>query len=448
MQRIALVSEHASPLAPVGGVDSGGQNIYVAEVARELGRRGIAVDVFTRRDNPLLPTVVTMARNVRVVHVDAGPARHLPKEALLPYMDVFAEVLAGAFASATPAYDCVHANFFMSAWATLRALRSLPSTTLPMVTTFHALGRVRRLHQGASDAFPDARLAIEEELVRASHRVIAECPQDRDDLRALYGACDERVDIVPCGYDAADFRRVPRAVARAALGWSRDAFVVLQLGRLVPRKGIDTVIDALGILQRDHGIAARLAIVGGSSERPSPVATPEIGRLMQCAQAADVADRVTFVGRRDRHELHRYFSAADVFVTTPWYEPFGITPLEAMACGTPVIGSAVGGIRTTVVDGITGWLVPPKDPPALAARLAHLARNETTRHAMGEAGRQRAEALYTWSRVTDQLIDVYRHAIADLRGEVFVPTAVASAIPKAVGRADALRPRYSDGLAA
>lgn len=433
MQRIALVSEHASPMAAAGGVDSGGQNIYVAAVARELARRGVAVDVFTRRDNPLLPAVVAWRPGVRVIHVDAGPAQHLPKESLLQFMPLFATALTDAFTAAHPAYDCVHANFFMSGWAALQAVRV---ADLPLVTTFHALGRVRRQHQGDCDGFPDERFAIEEELVQASDRVVAECPQDLDDLLGLYAGDRSRIDIVPCGYDDGEFRPVSQSVARRELGWSADAFVALQLGRLVPRKGIETVIDAIGVLKRDHECAAQLYVVGGSSARPNRVATPEIGRLMDCAAAADVADEVRFVGRRDRSELHRYFSAADVFVTTPWYEPFGITPVEAMACGTPVIGSAVGGIRTTVVDGVTGLLVPPKDPDALADRLALLASNRSLGVAMGEAGRKRANAFYTWSRVTDQLVDVYRHAMADHRGECFMssPDRDAQGSGSAVGR--------------
>ncbi len=417
MQRIALVSEHASPLSTAGGVDSGGQNIYVAAVARELVRRGVAVDVYTRRDNPLLPTVVTVRPGLRVVHIDAGPAQFVPKEAFLPLMPQFAEALEAAVAA--NAYDCVHANFFLSGWAALRAVRG---TGIPLVTTFHALGRVRREHQGGDDGFSDERFAIEDELVASSHRIVAECPQDRDDLLAWYGADPSRIDVVPCGFDAAEFRPVSRSIARRAIGWADEGFTVLQLGRLVPRKGIDTVIEAMAILERDHGIAGALYVVGGSSVHPNPVATPEIGRLMAHAAAHGVADRVRFVGRRDCADLHRYYSAADVFVTTPWYEPFGITPLEAMACGVPVVGSAVGGIRTTVVDGVTGRLVPPKDPQALAARLAELASDAASRIAMGDAGRRRVNAAYTWSSVVDRLADVYRHAIADARGVPFMPS--------------------------
>ena len=418
MQRIALVSEHASPLAVAGGVDSGGQNIYVAAIARELSRRGLAVDVYTRRDDPSTPTVVPLRPGVRVVHVDAGPAKPLPKEALLPFMPAFAKQLTTAFA--TQRYDCVHAHFFMSGWASLRACRA---AGVPLVTTFHALGRVRRRHQGEADGFSDDRFAMEEELTAESHRIVAECPQDRRDLLDLYDADPARIDVVPCGFDADELRPVSQGAARRALGWPMDRFIVLQLGRLVPRKGIDTVIDAVGLLDRLHGRQAELYVVGGNSDGPDIAATPEIGRLTACAEAAGVNDRVHFLGRRDRAQLHRFYCAADVFVTTPWYEPFGITPVEAMACGKPVVGSAVGGIRTTVIDGVTGYLVPPRDPAAVAARLARLADSEALRNAMGEAGRKRANAAFTWSRVADRLVDVYRHAIADAAGDRFVASA-------------------------
>lgn len=260
----------------------------------------------------------------------------------------------------------MHANFFMSGDAALRVKRRLG---IPLVTTFHALGRVRRLHQGDADGFPDARFAIEDTLARRSDRVIAECPQDALDLMTHYHADTARIEIVPCGFDVRELRPTPRIDARAQLGWPQDAFVVLQLGRLVPRKGIDTVIDALARMPRDPQRPTHLYIVGGSQATPDPARDPELARLAGLAHELGIANRVTFVGRRDRDTLHLYYSAADVFVTTPWYEPFGITPVEAMACATPVIGSHVGGIRTTVEDGTTGYLVPPRDPAAQRRRV-------------------------------------------------------------------------------
>ncbi|MFC0398760.1 glycosyltransferase [Paraburkholderia rhizosphaerae] len=402
--KIALISEHASPLALAGGVDSGGQNIYVANVARQLHRAGHQVDVFTRRDRSLLPLVSEMD-GIRIVNVPAGPPRQLAKERLLPYMNEFAEFLISFFQKERHPYHLMHANFFMSGLAALKVKHAL---RIPVVTTFHALGRVRRIHQGDDDGFPDERFAIEDDLVQHSDAVIAECPQDETDLIELYHANPDRIEIVPCGFDIDELQQVDRDDARAALGWPCDRFIVLQLGRLVQRKGIDNVIRGMGALRRDYGIDAQLYIVGGNSEAPNEIATPEIARLRGIAQREQVATQTTFVGRRGRAHLSQFYSAADVFVTTPWYEPFGITPVEAMACGTPVIGADVGGIRYSVKHGETGWLVPPRDPSALAARLAALYRDPALARQMGIAGAARAHAEFTWQGVAQSLEAVYR----------------------------------------
>jgi D-inositol-3-phosphate glycosyltransferase len=417
--RIALISEHASPLATLGGVDCGGQNVYVAEVARRLAQAGHEVDVLTRRADDA-PEVVTTPDGVRVVHVDAGPAAPVPKEELLPLMDEFADGVV-RFARREGGYDVSHANFFMSGLAS-RALRRAMGT--PFVITFHALGRVRRLHQGGADRFPPERGRIEEDLANAADRIIAECPEDADDLRRHYHADRGKMRLVPCGVDAERFHVVPRDHARRAIGLPVEEFLVLQLGRLVPRKGVDDAIRAIARLLDEHGIRARLLVVGGDGETPDPGATPEIGRLQRLARELGVDDQVTFVGRRDRDALRLYYSAADVFVSLPWYEPFGMTPLEAMACGTPVVGSAVGGIKYSVVDGQTGFLVPPHDPGAAAERLMRLHRDPDLRQAFSRTGLRRARLRFSWDRIVDALVRVY-----------------AEVAPRVAGRAPALAAR-------
>lgn len=400
--RIALISEHASPLAAAGSIDAGGQNIYVAHVARELAAAGHEVDVLTRRDSTALPTVVHPWRRVRVLHIDAGPPLFVPKEQLLPHMPAFAEAARRLLRAHEP-YDVLHANFFMSGWVGL-TLR--PMFGVPLVTTFHALGLVRREHQREADQFPSARIGIERALALRSDRVIAECPQDADDLMRLYDAPPARIATVPCGVDIGAFRPGDKAAARQRLGLPVERFLVLQLGRLVPRKGIDNVIQAIALLPRGPD-AAQLVVVGGASTDPDEQLTPEIGRLRALAEAHGVGRQVQFAGRRNRDQLRDWYLAADVFVTTPWYEPFGITPLEAMACGRPVIGSEVGGIRHTVVDDVTGFLVPPKDPRALAVRLSILQANPALGAAMGRAGAHRVRLHYTWSQVARELAQVY-----------------------------------------
>ena len=402
--RIALISEHASPLGPAGGVDAGGQNVYVDHVACSLAADGHQVDVLTRRDDPQLPAVVELQSGARVVHLDAGPAHSIPKEQLLQHMGAFTEAARGLLARSAP-YDVLHANFFMSGWAAL-ALRQ--RFQVPLVTTFHALGLVRRQHQGDADCFPPQRIDIERELAQESDRVIAACPQDKHDLLCLYQADPSRISTVPCGVDVNALRPGDRAQARQRLGLPADAFVVLQLGRLVPRKGIDNVIHAVALLCRARpDVPVLLQVVGGETREPDAAQTPEIGRLRALAQSLGIAEQVQFTGQRRRDELRDHYLAADVFVTTPWYEPFGITPLEAMACGRPVVASAVGGLRHTVIDGNTGFLVPPRDPKALAARLMDLQANPALAAAMGRAGVRRVRSGFTWNHVAQRLLRVY-----------------------------------------
>ncbi|ALV06508.1 glycosyltransferase [Roseateles depolymerans] len=407
--RVALISEHASPLAQQGSVDAGGQNVYVHHVAAALARRGHHVDVLTRRDHRALPTAVDMRPGVRVLHIDAGPPAFVPKEQLMPYMKTFGSEALRLIRRSLP-YDVVHANFFMSGLVGLRLQRQLQ---VPLVQTFHALGAVRQLHQREADAFPPERLQQERRIACEADCVIAECPQDAQDLVMHYGAPKARIAQVPCGVDLEEFGPGDRRLARRRLGLPEHEFIVLQLGRLVPRKGVDNVIRAVARL--DRHVPWRLLIVGGDSVVADEVRTPEIGRLRRVAQAEGCEPWVHFVGRRDRAQLRDYYLAADVFVTTPWYEPFGITPLEAMACGTPVIGAEVGGIQHTVVDGLTGYLVPAKDPDALALRLDDLRQHPELGRMMGRAGLARVQREFTWDGVADKLTQVYLRVMKQRR---------------------------------
>ena len=427
-RRIALISEHASPLAVLGGVDAGGQNVYVAQVARHLAAAGDEVDVYTRRDHPALPVTVDCSPGVRVINVPAGPAAPVPKERLLEHMPAFFRWMARDWTASGKRYEIAHANFFMSGQVAAELRRALG---VPFVVTFHALGKVRRLHQGAADEFPPERERIEAAVIAEADRVIAECPQDADDVIRLYGGDPRRIAIVPCGFDPTEFAPRDKAAARGRLGLPPDVPIVLQLGRIVPRKGVDTVIEAIARLSQVHGVRSRLLVVGGPDRVVTRASTPELARVMDLAERAGVSDLVTFVGRRDRAELADYYAASDVFVSTPWYEPFGITPLEAMACGTPVVGANVGGIKYTVRDGETGFLVPPRDPDALADRLARLLSDKTLVAAFGANGLARVRRSFTWRHIATGLSDVYDDVLAERRVELATAIAATSAAPAA-----------------
>jgi len=412
LRRIALISEHASPLALPGSIDCGGQNVYVANLARELALAGYLVDVFTRRDAAAQTSQVAHGAGVRVIHVPAGPAHYVPKEHLLPYVKQFARFVTRYARRQAAGYDIVHANFFMSGMVAQHLKQALG---IPFVITFHALGHVRRLAQGAADAFPTSRMRIESMLMRQADRIIAECPQDRLDMEQLYGAAPARICEAPCGFDPEELWPEPRQAARERLGIAPGSFVVLQLGRMVPRKGVDTVIQGVALLRERHGINAELLVVGGDHAAANGRDLPELARLHTLARQLGVAGQVRFIGQQPRSVLRHYFSAADVFATTPWYEPFGITPVEAMACARPVIGAEVGGIKSTVVDGVTGFLIPSRDPRALAARLALLHADPQLAQRMGEEGLRRAYRHYTWRAVAQQAAAVYAAVLDETR---------------------------------
>jgi len=394
--RIAFISEHASPLAALGGTDAGGQNVYVCELAKQLAANGYAVDVFTRRDSKEVKRCVRWSANIRIINIDAGPPGIIPKESLLPYMTAFRENMVSFMAEEQIRYDLIHANFFMSA---LVAMELKTLLNIPFVVTFHALGHIRRIHQGENDHFPAERIAIEEEVIRTADRIIAECPQDRDDLINYYNAPDDRITIIPCGVNTEEVYPVDKLLARTILKLPANDKILLQLGRMVPRKGVDNVIRALALLKNRK---VQLLIVGGDENT-----TVEMDRLKRIARKTGVELRVTFAGQKSRTELKYYYAAADIFITTPWYEPFGITPLEAMACGTPVIGSNVGGIKYSVADGKTGLLVPPQDPEKLCRAISTLLHSPFLMKEMSENAIRRINTLFTWKLVAQKMQEVY-----------------------------------------
>lgn len=413
--RIAMISEHASPLAALGGVDAGGQNVYVAQLAMLLARRGHHVDVFTRRDDCRLAPVVQLQPRLRVIHVPAGPACQVRKEDLYRHMPQFASFMIGFILDQEGGYDLIHANFWMSGFVGLQIKRKL---NIPLVVTFHALGRLRRLHQGARDEFPVERLAVEDDIVAEADRIVAECPQEVDDLLTHYRADLRRISMVPCGFDPIEMRPVGKATARARLGLPERELILLQLGRMVPRKGVDNAIRGFAGFVRRTGMAARLVVVGGDSDEPDPVLTPELGRLQQVAAEEGVQDRVLFTGSRSRDVLRYYYSAADIFLTTPWYEPFGITPLEAMACGAVVIASNVGGLKFSVKDGRTGFLVPPNDTQALVERITWLAESPSLLRAFSARGRKRVLRYFQWEHIAMLMERCYDQSLLQTAGVV------------------------------
>jgi D-inositol-3-phosphate glycosyltransferase len=409
IRRVAMISEHASPVALLGGVDAGGQNVYVDALSRGLVAHGYETDVFTVRGDLAQPEVVAWTDGVRVIEIPIAAAAPLPKDALWPHMPAFRNAIDRFADSERTEYDLIHGNFWMSGWVTAELGVRWRS---PTVQIFHATGVTKLREQGAADTSPSGRIEVEKAVVRAVDRVIAQCPAERDELLADYGARADQIALIPSAVDIDRYKPVARSAARRQLEIDPTAELIVYVGRIVPRKDVRNVVQALARLKArrlaaDMTTMPTLLIVGGETERPDPVATPEIGVLRALAAELGVLDQVRFVGRRQPDELYLWYAAADVAVTTPWYEPFGLTPLEAMACGTPVIGSRVGGIAFTVVDGETGFLVPPRDPEALSARLEEMLRDPARRMRMGEAGRARVLNSFTWQQVAMRTAALY-----------------------------------------
>ncbi|MBB5919704.1 glycosyltransferase involved in cell wall biosynthesis [Actinoalloteichus hoggarensis] len=394
--RIAMVSEHASPLAALGGVDAGGQNVHVAELSAALCRQGHEVTVYTRRESLVAPEAITTDSGVRVIHVQAGPPVTMPKDRLLPHMGEFGAVLRAHLAAERP--DVVHAHFWMSG---LAAMLAAEGTGIPVVQTFHALGAVKRRHQGAADTSPPERARLEAEIAHRVDRVIATCSDEVFELTAMH-VSRSKTSVVPCGVDLERFQPVgPHAPPSAR-------HRIVSVGRLVPRKGFDVAVTALTALPE-----AELVIAGGPEDGRLDV-DPEAQRLERLAELLGVRDRLVLLGQVPTGEMPALLRSADVVVCTPLYEPFGITPLEAMACGIPVVSAAVGGLVDTVVDGSTGVLVAPNDPDALASAVHELLIRPTTRRRYGLAGRRRVQLRYSWDRIAVDTLRVYQQLCSPL----------------------------------
>jgi glycosyltransferase involved in cell wall biosynthesis len=390
--RIAMISEHASPLAALGGVDAGGQNTHVAELSKALAGLGHDVRVYTRRDAPDLPSMVKMTDGVMVSHVSAGPPAALSKDDLLPYMKDFGHEMAGQWRSGGWMPDVAHAHFWMSGLAAITAARPYG---VPVVQTYHALGTVKRRHQGSADTSPPDRIGYERALGRAVDRVVAQCQDEIGELVRM-GVPRSRINLIPSGVDLDRFSPVGPVAPR-----NPDRPRVLTVGRLVERKGQADLIRAMRVVPQ-----AECVMVGGppADELPND---PLARRLRSLAEANRVGDRIHMLGQVSAADMPRWYRSADLVVCPPWYEPFGLTPLEAMACGVPVVATAVGGLTDTIVDGLTGDLVRPRDPRALGGAIRRLLGDNMRRLAYATAALDRARQCYSWKRCAAQLGGVY-----------------------------------------
>ena len=406
--RIAMISYHTCPLATLGGKDTGGMNVYVRDLARELGRRGVGVDVFTRSQDEHVPHVLhDLGYGNRVVHVPAGPETPVEKEKLADHLGQFVAGVEGFAQSKGARYDLIHSHYWLSG---LAALDLRASWGVPVVQMFHTLAamknRVARSPDETASAF---RLDTENRLLRDTDCVVAATQAELAQFQWLYHADTRRVVVIPPGVDTSRFYPIPSDEAKEFVGVPRDRNMLLFVGRVEPLKGIDTLLEAMALLKQQGALDRHpmcVAVIGGDPDAGPDRITDEMGRLKTMSASLDIEDVVTFLGKRDQDTLQYYYSAAVAVVVPSHYESFGLVALEAMACGRPVVASETGGLAFLVRDNETGFHVPAGDAQAMADRLRRLVEDEVLRTRLG---RQAAEYArnYAWPLIADQILSLY-----------------------------------------
>ena len=392
---VAMLSVHTCPLAALGGKQTGGMNVYVRQTARELGRMGVRVDVFTRSQNATIPRVVELGPGARVVHLPAGPESPMPREALHRHLDEFTAGVEEFARAEGLAYDLVHSHYWLSGVAGLRLRERWGA---PLVQMFHTLGRLKNeVAQTRSEMEPDLRLDEETRIVAEADRIVAANVVERAHLVWYYGARSERIAVIPCGVDTELFQPMDPAKAKDLLELPPEP-LLLYVGRLTPIKGLDTLLEAMVAIPA----AASLLVVGGEEDEPDG----GHGAVLRARAAAlGLGRRVRFLRAQPQRRLRLLYAAADATVMPSYYESFGMVALEAMACGSPVVASRVGGLTTTVQDGVTGRLVPEGDPAALAAAITPLLDSAEGRRLGQQATRWAAE--HRWPCVAEDVCRLY-----------------------------------------
>jgi D-inositol-3-phosphate glycosyltransferase len=411
--RIAMLSVHTCPLATLGGKETGGMNVYVRDLARELGRRGIQVDVFTRDQNPEVPQVRSLGPNARVIHLPAGPRAPYDKNRVFDHLPEFTENLLEFAHRERVQYDLIHSHYWLSGWVA-HELRK--RWQVPFVQMFHTLGHMKNAVAGSQPEMESKRrLSVEREIMGWADRLVAASPLEKAQMAWLYGADPARISVIPAGVDVGRFCPIPLDVARQKIGLPGDRRLILFVGRIEPLKGLETLFRALAILAKETPCLCDdiyLTVIGGEGEGTEATRGAEEARLRELRQDLGLNDLVTFLGSKDQDLLPYYYSAAYVVTVPSYYESFGMVAVEAMACGTPVVASKVGGLMYTIQDGLTGLLFPANSPDGLAEKLCLLLDEPDTRDRMGVSARAWAQQ-FSWHNVADQIVGLYGEVLQE-----------------------------------
>lgn len=409
--RVAMLSVHTCPLAMLGGKKTGGMNVYVRDLSRELGRMGIHVDVFTRSQDDCVPMVNhDLGEYARVIHIPAGPEAPIPVGDIVNYLDEFAAGVVRFAEAEGLRYDLIHSHYWLSGLVAEKLEAHWGE--MPIVQMFHTLGHMKnRIAGDPAERAPQERLDGENHVLTVADRIIAATPAEKAQLNWLYGADMGKIAIIPPGVDLERFHPIDKTEAKREVGIPCGDKNIMFAGRIEPLKGIDTLIQAMALIRQRHPQVIEntcVAIIGGDPWSDSPDA--EMERLQALRQDLDIHDFVLFLGAKDQDVLPNYYAAAEMVVMPSHYESFGMVALEAMAMGRPVIASEVGGLAYLIQDGITGYHVPSRDPEALAERIFELLTNPACREDMGRAARLSAER-FDWAIIARRMVALYQNLL-------------------------------------
>lgn len=400
-KNIALISVHGDPAIEIGKEEAGGQNVYVRQVGEALAKLGWQVDMFTRKANAEQKTIVEHSPNCRTIRLTAGPEKFVPRDNIFGYASEFVQEFQKFQQQAGIKYSIIHTNYWISAWVGME-LKKIQGSK--QVHTYHSLGAVKYKEVTTIPLIATTRLNVEKAVLETSERIVATSPQEKDHMRSLVSS-KGNIDIIPCGTDIRRFGSIDQQAARQELGIAPETKVVFYVGRFDQRKGIETLVRAMGRSQL-RGKADLKLIIGGGS-RPGQSDGMERERIESIVAELGMKDFTIFPGRLGDETLPMYYAAADVCVVPSHYEPFGLVAIEAMASGTPVVASDVGGLQFTVVPEETGLLAPAKDEVAFSAAIDKILLNSDYRNRLGQAARKRVETMFSWDGVAKQLSDLY-----------------------------------------
>src|SRR5688572_679340 len=407
MLRIAMLSYHTCPLATLGGKDTGGMNVYVRDLTRQLGKLGIHVDIFTRSQDDHVPHVLhELGYGNRVVHVPAGPEHPVSKEELANYIPEFVEGIKAFACEKGIKYDIIHSHYWMSGIAAASLSDAWGGT--PIVHMFHTLGEMKnRIARSEEEREGEYRIDGEKQVLHRADRVIAATIAEVTQLRFLYKANASKLVVIPPGVDVSHFYPIPADEAKMYIGLKPEDRMVLFVGRIEPLKGLDTLIEAMSNLQLEEKQRVHLAIIGGDPAASPREMSGEMARLQKLCDDLSVGQTVVFLGKRDQDKLPYYYSAAELVVMPSHYESFGMVALEAMASGTPVIASEVGGLAYLVKDGETGFTIPDQEPDTLCEKISWLLNDHELHASMSQRAVEYAQD-YAWEKIAKQIVDVYK----------------------------------------